>query len=166
MPLNIWIFGLQSSSFTTISFGKLVAIHMGWTRDLCNFRYYYLIISATQYSPVPDLIPFILMPGTENQFTPPKEDWTLVNDGLRLQKKFWPGGLLIWYITCHRLPETINEALFFSQHLVSFVRFTEVVATVACEYFAKVSVTLLHNAGCICEAMSKMARFLITPGKC
>ena len=70
------------------------------------------------------------------------------------------------YITCHRLPETINEALFFSQHLVSFVRFTEVVATVACEYFAKVSVALLHNAGCICEAMSKMARFLITPGKC
>ena len=70
------------------------------------------------------------------------------------------------YITCHRLPETINEALFFSQYLVSFVRFTEVVATVACEYFAKVSVALLYNAGCICEAMSKMARFLITPGKC
>ena len=85
------------------------------------------------------------------------------HDGLRLQKKFWPGGLLISYITCHRLPETINEAFFFSQHLVSFVRFTEVVA---CEYFAKVSVALLHNAGCICQAMSKMARFLITPGKC
>ena len=49
------------------------------------------------------------------------------------------------YITCHRLPETINyEALFFSQYLVSFVRFTEVVATVACEYFDKVSVALLH----------------------
>ena len=70
------------------------------------------------------------------------------------------------YITCHRLPETINEARFFSQYLVSFVRFTEVVATVACEYFAKVSVALLYNAGCICEARSKMARFLITPGKC
>ena len=24
----------------------------------------------------------------------------------------------------------------------------------------------LYNAGCICEAMSKMARLLITPGKC
>ena len=65
-----------------------------------------------------------------------------------------------------RFTDTLNEALFFSQHLVSFVGFTEVVATVACEYFAKVSVALLHNAGCICEAMSKMARFLITPGKC
>ena len=32
--------------------------------------------------------------------------------------------------------------------------------------FAKVSVALLYNAGCICEAMSKMARSLITPGKC
>ena len=40
-------------------------------------------------------------------------------------------------------------------------RFTEVVTTVACEYSAKVSVT-----GCICEAMSKMDRLLITPGKC
>ena len=45
----------------------------------------------------------------------------------RLQKKFWPGGLLILYIICHRLPETNNEP-FFSQYLVSFVRFTEVVA--------------------------------------
>ena len=44
------------------------------------------------------------------------------------------------YITCHRLPETINEAFFFSQCLVLFVRFTEVVATVPCEYFAKVSI--------------------------
>ena len=49
------------------------------------------------------------------------------HDGLRLQKKFWPGGLLILYIICHRLPETNNEP-FFSQYLVSFVRFTEVVA--------------------------------------
>ena len=24
----------------------------------------------------------------------------------------------------------------------------------------------LYNAGCICEAMIKMARLLITPGKC
>ena len=71
------------------------------------------------------------------------------------------------YITCHCLPETINEAFFFSQYLVSFVRFTEVFVTVTCEYFAQVSVTFLYNAGCICEfeAMSKMARFLITPGK-
>ena len=102
-------------------------------------------------------------------FPPPQLHYfpfSMLHDGLRLQKKFWPGGLLISYITCHRLPETINEALFFSQHLVSFVRFTEVVATVACEYFAKVSVALLHNAGCICKAMNKMARFLITPGKC
>ena len=70
------------------------------------------------------------------------------------------------YTTCHGQLETINEPFCFAQYLVSFVRFTEVVATVACEYFAKVSVALLHNAGCICEAMSKMARFLITPGKC
>ena len=39
-------------------------------------------------------------------------------------------------------------------------------ATVTCEYFANVSVALLYNTGCICEDMSKMARFLITPGKC
>ena len=35
-----------------------------------------------------------------------------LHDGLRLQKKFWPGGPLISYITCHRLPETINEVFF------------------------------------------------------
>ena len=58
------------------------------------------------------------------------------------------------------------KPIFLSQYLLSFVRLTEVFVTDACEYFAKVSVALLYNAGCICKAMSKMARFLITPGKC
>ena len=71
---------LQSSSFTTISFGKLVAIHMGWTRDLCNFRYYYLTIPATRYSPVPDLIPFIFK----------ARDWeTIYSTKRRLNIDYW-----------------------------------------------------------------------------
>ena len=57
------------------------------------------------------------------------------------------------------------KPFFFSQYLVSFVRVTEVVVTVACEYFAKVFVALTTVA-LFCEAVSKMARFLITPGKC
>ena len=31
---------------------------------------------------------------------------------------------------------------------------------------SRVACESLYNAGCICEAMSKMARLLITPGKC
>ena len=49
-------------------------------------------------------------------------------------------------------------------HLLDLLRLSRL--SVAREYFAEVSVALLYNAGCICEAMSKMARFLITPGKC
>ena len=79
-------------------------------------------------------------------------------------KKFWPGGLLILYITCHRLPGTINEPFFFSQYLGSFVRFTEVVACHV--WIFRLKFLSLYNAGCICEAMSKMVRLLITPGKC
>ena len=79
-------------------------------------------------------------------------------------KKFWPGGLLILYITCHRLPGTINEPFFFSQYLGSFVRFTEVVACHV--WIFRLQFLSLYNAGCICEAMSKMVRLLITPGKC
>ena len=65
----------------------------------------------------------------------------LWNDGLRLQKTFWLGGLLIWYITCHRLPETINEPFFFLSilfHLLDLLRSSGV----PCEYFAQVSIAL------------------------
>ena len=36
----------------------------------------------------------------------------LFHDGLRPQKKFWPGGLLILYITCQGLPGYNQQTLF------------------------------------------------------
>ena len=50
----------------------------------------------------------------------------LLHNGLRLETKFWPGGRLILYITCHRLLETINEPCFLSLsilfHLLDLLR--------------------------------------------
>ena len=69
---------LQSSSFTAISFGKLEAGSNGVNPRPIQLWLPSLNDISNPYLPVPGLIPFILRPGTENQFNPPKEDLTLI----------------------------------------------------------------------------------------